>query len=85
MNQKLLIDSDSKTQIHYWRKTQMANIKVNDIKSANADNKVDDIKLAGAELFGDSESFISDLEDNELKLAGGLIQAVCSPCPTFTE
>ena len=44
----------------------MANIKVNDIKSASAD-----IKPAGTELFGDSESFISDLQDNELTVAGG--------------
>ena len=49
----------------------MTNIKVNDIKSASADNKVNDIKLAGAELFEDAESFINDLSDNELELAGG--------------
>ena len=44
----------------------MAKIKVLDIKSASAD-----IKPAGAELFGDSESFINDLKDNELTVAGG--------------
>ncbi len=42
----------------------MANIKVNDIKPA------------GAELFGDFESFISDLSDDELTVAGG---GVCPP------
>ena len=52
----------------------MANIKVNDIKSASAD-----IKPAGAELFEDSESFISDLQDNELTVAGG-----CGPKPLPT-
>ena len=47
----------------------MANIKVNDIKPASAD-----IKPAGAELFGDSESFINDLSDNELEIAGGSLR-----------
>jgi hypothetical protein len=38
----------------------MANIKVNDIKPA------------GAELFGDSESFMKDLSDSEMNnLVGG--------------
>ena len=62
----------------------MANIKVNDIKSARADVKVNDIKLAGAELFGDSKSFIDDLSDNELTVAGGFIvppSHFCSPDP----
>lgn len=45
-----------------------------------ANIKVDDIELAGTQLFGDAESFISDLEDNELELAGGLRVAYCSAC-----
>ncbi|AOX00293.1 MULTISPECIES: hypothetical protein [Moorena] len=57
----------------------MANIKVNNIKPA------------GAELFGDSESFIKDLQDNELELAGGSECPSPFPtshpgnCPTGTE
>ena len=59
----------------------MANIKINELKSADADKKVNSIKLAGAELFDDSESFINDLEDNELELTGGqLARAGCSYC-----
>ncbi|MBW4687449.1 MAG: hypothetical protein KME40_20635 [Komarekiella atlantica HA4396-MV6] len=41
---------------------------------------VNDIKLAGIELFSDYESFINDLEDNELELRGGLMIAICSSC-----
>ena len=41
---------------------------------------VNDIKLAGAELFSDYETFISDLEDNELELRGGLRAACCPTC-----
>lgn len=41
---------------------------------------VNDIKLAGAELFVDYETFINDLEDNELEIRGGLRVAVCN-CP----
>ncbi len=55
----------------------MANIKVNDIKSASAD-----IKPAGAELFGDSESFISDLEDNELQWGGAAMPWSNYQCAT---
>ena len=65
----------------------MAKIKVNDIKSARAD-----IKPFGAELFGDSETFINDLEDNELELTrGGDCPGNPFPsshpgnCPTGTE
>ena len=70
----------------------MANIKVNDIKSARTEVKVNDIKPVGAELFGDSESFINDLEDNELELTrGGDCPGNPFPsshpgnCPTGTE
>ncbi|WP_193198122.1 hypothetical protein [Nostoc sp. MG11] len=41
---------------------------------------VNDIKLAGAELFVDYETFINDLEDNELEIRGGLVVALCSSC-----
>ncbi|MBD2730589.1 hypothetical protein H6G96_30810 [Nostoc sp. FACHB-892] len=45
---------------------------------------VNDIKLAGIELFGDYETFINDLEDNELELRGGLVlmAAECTHCGT---
>ncbi|NEP34868.1 hypothetical protein [Moorena sp. SIO3B2] len=36
-----------------------------------ANIKIDDIKPTGAQLFIDTESFIKDLQDNELKVAGG--------------
>ena len=39
--------------------------------------KVNDIKLAGADLFEDAESFIRDLEDNDLELTGGLLACAC--------
>ena len=57
----------------------MANIKVNDIKSARAD-----IKPVSAELFEDSESFINDLEDNELTVAGGSQGSQCTSNLTLT-
>ena len=46
-----------------------------------ANIEVNDIKLAGAQLFEDGESFISDLEDNELELTGG-INFACGCCNT---
>lgn len=55
----------------------MANIKVSDIK-------VNDIKITGTQLFEDTESFINDLEDNELVgMLGGLapVVAVDLTCP----
>ncbi len=52
----------------------MAKLKVNDIKSASADIKVNNITPSGA------ESFIKDLSDNELKLHGG---CPCRPRRVF--
>ncbi|MDJ0735363.1 MAG: hypothetical protein QNJ47_15120 [Nostocaceae cyanobacterium] len=46
-----------------------------------ANIEVNDIKLAGTQLFEDGESFISDLEDNELELTGG-INFACACCYT---
>ncbi|NEO41871.1 MAG: hypothetical protein F6J90_38340 [Moorea sp. SIOASIH] len=36
-----------------------------------ANIKIDDIKPTGAQLSLDTESFIKDLQDKELKVAGG--------------
>ena len=46
----------------------MADIKVNDIQ-------IDDIKPAGFEFRDDSENFLTDLDDSELDIMGGLQQA----------
>ena len=47
-----------------------------------ADININDIKLAGADLFEDAESFISDLEDNELELTGGAAANFACACCT---
>jgi hypothetical protein len=43
----------------------MADIKVNDLQ-------INDIKPVGFELMDDSENFLSDLNDSELDIVGGL-------------
>ena len=53
------------TQI-YWSKNQMANIKIHELSSLN---------LSGTELFNDSESFMTELSDEneEMKaILGGV-------------
>ena len=35
--------------------------------------KVNDIELAGAELFNDSESYLMNLSENELDVYGGVV------------
>jgi hypothetical protein len=36
-----------------------------------ANIKISDLQATGYELFSDSESFLSDLSDNELQITGG--------------
>lgn len=43
----------------------MSKLKLNDLKSASADIKVNNITPSGA------ESFIKELSENELKITGG--------------
>jgi hypothetical protein len=62
----------------YWRNEQMANIKVNDLLNLN---------LTGAELFNDSESFLTELNDENEQMAviGGACRLLSFICCTPTE
>ncbi|NEO66569.1 MAG: hypothetical protein F6J98_41840 [Moorea sp. SIO4G2] len=46
----------------------MANININDISALN---------LTGAELFNDSESFMTELSDDSEQVIGGALPAFC--------
>ncbi len=50
-----------------------------------ANIKVDDIKIAGVELFLDSESFMNDLGDDEMNIRGGDWSTFTRGCCTVTE
>jgi len=58
---------------YYVKLTQLVNLLFNlkRVEIFMANIKVSDLQPSGYELFSDSESFLSDISDNELQISGG--------------